>query len=47
MSLDVYIKYKQPKKRLVKRGFDGAACGSAIAMYKKDNSNIKIIWVNS
>lgn len=47
MSLDVYIKYKQSKKELVKRGFDGAACDSTIAMYKKDNSNMKIIWVNS
>ena len=47
MSLDVYIKYKQPKKRLIKRGFDGAACGSTIAMYEKDNSNTKIIWANN
>ena len=36
MSLDVYIKYKQPKKMLIKRGFDGAACGSTIDMYEKD-----------
>ena len=43
MSLDVYIKYKQPKKRLVKRGFNSTACDSTIAMYKKDNSNMKII----
>ena len=47
MSLDVYIKYKQPKKRLIKRDFDGVACGSTIAMYEKDNSNMKIIWVNN
>lgn len=47
MSLDVYIKYKQPKKRLIKRGFDSAACDSTIAMYEKDNSNMEIIWVNS
>lgn len=47
MSLDIYIKYKQPKKRLIKKGFDGTACDSTIAMYKKDNSNMKIIWVNS
>ena len=43
MSLDVYIKYKQPKKRIVKRGFDGVACGSTIAIYKKNNSNLEII----
>ena len=47
MSLDIYIKYKQPKKRLVKRGFDSTACSSTIVMYKKDNSNTEIIWVNS
>ena len=47
MSLDVYIKYKQPKKMIFKRGFDGAACGSTIAMYEKDNSNMEIIWVNN
>ena len=43
MSLGVYIKYKQPKKRLIKRGFDGAACGSTIAIYKKNNLNLEII----
>lgn len=43
MSLDVYIKYKQPKKRLIKIGFDDAACGSTIAMYEKNISNPKII----
>lgn len=43
MSLDVYIKYKQPKKRLVKRGFDGTACDSTIAIYKKNNLNLGII----
>ena len=43
MSLDVYIKYKQPKKRLIKRYFDNAAGGSTIAMYEKNNSNMKII----
>ena len=47
MSLDVYIKYKQPKKRLIKRGFDGAACGSTRARYEKDNSNMEIIWANN
>lgn len=43
MSLDVYIKYKQPKKRLIKRSFDGTACGNTIAIYKKNNSNLEII----
>lgn len=43
MSLDVYIKYKQPKKRLIKGGFDDAACGSTIAMYDKDTLNLEII----
>ena len=43
MSLDVYIKYKQPKKRLVKRDFDGAAWDSTIAMYDKDTLNLEII----
>ena len=43
MSLDVYIKYKQSKKRLIKRGFDDAACGSTIAIYKKNNLNLEII----
>ena len=47
MGLGVYIKYKQPKKRLIKKGFDGAACSNTIAMYEKDNSNMEIIWVNS
>ena len=47
MSLDKYIKYKQPKKRLIKRGFDGTVCDSIITMYKKDNSNMEIIWVNN
>ena len=36
MSLDVYIKYKQPKKRTVKKGMDGVACGSTIAVYPED-----------
>lgn len=43
MSLDVYIKYKQPKKRLIKRDFDGVACGSTIVMYDKDTLNLEII----
>ena len=43
MSLDVYIKYKQQKKRLIKRDFDDAACDSTIAMYEKNISNLKII----
>ena len=43
MSLDVYIKYKQPKKRLIERDFDGTACGSTIAMYDKDTLNLEII----
>ena len=43
MSLDVYIKYKQPKKKLIKRGFDSTACGSTIAMYDKDTLNLEII----
>ena len=43
MSLDVYIKYKQPKKRLVKRGFDSTACSSTIAMYDKNTLNLEII----
>ena len=43
MSLDICIKYKQPKKRLIKRGFDGAACDSTIAMYDKDTLNLEII----
>lgn len=47
MSLDVYIKYKQPKKRLIKRGFDSAVCDSIITMYKKDNLNMEIIWANN
>lgn len=44
MSLDVYIKYKQPKKRLIKRGFDGTACGSTIAMYEKDTEVEETKW---
>ena len=36
MSLDVYIKYKQPKKRTIKKGMDGVACGSTIAVYPED-----------
>ena len=43
MSLDVYNKYKQPKKKLIKRGFEGAACGSTIAMYDKATLNLEII----
>ena len=43
MSLDVYIKYKQPKKRLIKRGFDDAACDSTITMHDKDTLNLEII----
>ena len=43
MSLDVYIKYKQSKKRLIKRDFDGVAGGSTIAIYKKNNLNLEII----
>ena len=36
MSLDVYIKYKHPKKRTIKRGLDGVAYGSTMAVYYKD-----------
>ena len=33
MSLDVYIKYKNPKKRIINGGLDGVACGSTLAYY--------------
>ena len=36
MSLDVYIKNKQLKKRTIKKGLDGVACGSIIAVYPED-----------
>lgn len=36
MSLDVYIKYKHPKKRIIKKGLDVVDCESTIAVYNED-----------
>lgn len=44
MSLDVYIKYKQPKKRIIKKGLDGTACGSTIAYYPEDTVVEETEW---
>lgn len=44
MSLDVTIKYKEPKKRVVKRGLDGEACGSTLALYLEDGEIEETSW---
>ena len=44
MSLDVYIKYKQLKKRTIKKGLDGVACGSTIAVYPEDRVVEETKW---
>lgn len=44
MSLDVYINYKKPKKRVIKRGLDGIACGSNIAIYNEDTEVTEEYW---
>ena len=44
MSLDVYIKYKQPKKRTINRGLDGVACGSTMAVYYEDTVVEETEW---
>lgn len=37
MSLDVYIKYRQPKTVIKRRGINSTACGSTIAFYPEDS----------
>lgn len=44
MSLDVYIKYKKPEKRIIKKGLDGVACGSTMAIYDKDTEVEESYW---
>lgn len=44
MSLDVYIKYKHPKKRTIKRGLDGVACGSTMAVHHEDTVVEETEW---
>lgn len=44
MSLDVYIKYKKPKKVLMKKGINSMACGSTVAIYNKDTEIEETEW---
>lgn len=44
MSLDVYIIYKNPKKRIVKAGIDGVACGSTVAVHDHDAEVVEDSW---